>query len=229
MTSSVIKASPLSAATRAIVGHQRPGMPLRGQLDIALRLAPIRFDSSVAPPIARMISDAVMPDSLPNFLAKRKRQSSGRVAKDSGEINANEDGNLPPVARQKATMEAAPTRQRPKKPLTRFQRELMARLAALQAEMGLNHEQIAAYLGVGRTTWTNWTNGEVKPAEEAMIRLCHIGRVDMDWLYRGNIDRLPIGHAIRLTARLKGIDPDEAGVDVLFNAEEPSAVDSGGS
>lgn len=103
----------------------------------------------------------------------------------------------------------------PKKPPSNLNVDIAVRLRILQDEMGLNDERMGELVGVGRTTWTNWVNLENYPDVEAMLRLCRVGHVDMNWLYEGDLRGLALGLAIRLTARLHGIDPDEASAEVL--------------
>lgn len=102
-----------------------------------------------------------------------------------------------------------------RKPTSDLPRQLACRLRAIQAELGQTNGQMAAMVGVGITTWSNWLNAENRPDEEAMIRLCDQAGVTMEWLYRGRTDGMNVGHAIRLTARTKGIDPNAALLKVL--------------
>jgi hypothetical protein len=97
------------------------------------------------------------------------------------------------------------------KPESDFRRALRMRLRAIQAEMKKSDSEMGKLTGVGRTTWGQWV-GETgnKPAEEAMARLCGKAPINMDWLYRGKIDHLPLKLALRLELRIRGIDPDAA-------------------
>ncbi len=89
------------------------------------------------------------------------------------------------------------------------------RLRAIQAELGLSNEEMSTYVGGSSgAVWGNWVNELNMPEEAAMVRLCDWG-VTLDWIYRGNIEGIKIGKAIRLIARLKGIDPDQATAEVL--------------
>jgi transcriptional regulator with XRE-family HTH domain len=97
-----------------------------------------------------------------------------------------------------------------KKPAGDLQRDLSRRLRAVQAELRLSDPQMAAMLGVGRTRWNNWVTNANMPEEEAMIALCDIADINMDWLYRGQARKLPVALAIRLEARMQGMDPDQA-------------------
>ena len=104
---------------------------------------------------------------------------------------------------------------RGKKPPTVLALAISGRLRAIQAEMHKTNEQMADMLSVGLSRWTNWVNAENLPQEEVMIDLCEKAAISMDWLYRGDPSRIELGHIIRLTARLKGINPDSATADVL--------------
>lgn len=132
-------------------------------------------------------------------------------------MNASHSGMIGVMPRPRST-EPSPNRQRPKKRATQLQFAVAERLIALQAEVGLTDEKIAEKIGVSRTAWTNWKNLENKPEEEALVRLCHKYAVTMDWLYRGKTDQLPVAHAVRLTARLRGMNPDEATPAVLIES-----------
>lgn len=108
----------------------------------------------------------------------------------------------------------------PKKPPSDLKIAICRRLRALQAELDLTQEEMAALAGVSRQSWSHYV-GETSaamPAEEAMIALCEgvpqYG-LTLDWIYRGVTDCMPTRAAIRLTARLHGLDPDQAGAKVL--------------
>ena len=66
-----------------------------------------------------------------------------------------------------------------------LQQGIAARLRALQSELELTDRGMAARLGVGRSVWGAWVNARNMPNELAMIRLCEMAGVDMDWIYRG--------------------------------------------
>jgi transcriptional regulator with XRE-family HTH domain len=98
-----------------------------------------------------------------------------------------------------------------KKPITPFQAALIARLRAVQKEMGKSDSQMAQIVGdVGRTVWGQWVTGGNMPSEEAMVRLCDEAKITLDWLYRGKLRNIDPGLSIRLEMRVAGLDPDDA-------------------
>ena len=102
------------------------------------------------------------------------------------------------------------SRQKEKKPPSALQIRLAARLGAVMAELGKGPDQMADFVGAGRTTFTNWLKMENLPAEDSMIRLCDKTRLTMEWFYRERGEGVPLGLLIRLELRLAGIDPDKA-------------------
>lgn len=106
-------------------------------------------------------------------------------------------------------------RKTPKKPPSELQMRLSMRLKAIQQELGRSDAEMGKLVGVSRTRWGNWVNQENMPAEEAMVALCDLAQVSMEWLYRGFADRVPTKLLIRLEARMAGIDPDTASPEQL--------------
>jgi transcriptional regulator with XRE-family HTH domain len=102
-----------------------------------------------------------------------------------------------------------------KKPPSDLQTAVSRRLAAVQRELELSDDAIATRVGTNRTTWSNWINEQNMPEEAAMLKLCDIASLTLDWIYRGDLRLLPVDRAIRLEARLRGLDPDAATVEVL--------------
>lgn len=103
--------------------------------------------------------------------------------------------------------------------------DVVRRLRAIRAELGLSPPEMAERLGVSRTTYYNWeAENPTKPnfpAEEAMAKLCDLLRgLTLDYIYMGRVDTLPTGLAIRLTARELGEDPGSPG----FRPERAAAV-----
>lgn len=102
-----------------------------------------------------------------------------------------------------------------RKPASQLQKDVSARLRAVQAEFGKTDEAMGMMVGVSRSVWKNWTNEENFPDEQAMVALCDLAHITLDWIYRGKLESVPLQVAIRLTARLKGMNPNEATVAVL--------------
>jgi hypothetical protein len=106
-----------------------------------------------------------------------------------------------------------------KKPPTDLELAIAARLRAIQAEMGKTDEGMGEFVGCGRSNWANWINAGNMPKAEYMVRLCELASVTMDWLYRETLKAtMPLPLAIRLTARLRGTDPDRADASILVTA-----------
>lgn len=103
--------------------------------------------------------------------------------------------------------------------------EIVKRLRAIRAELGLSPAQMAERLRTGRTTYYNWEAENPSkpnfPAEEAMAELCEmLPGLTLDYIYRGRLDAIPSWLAIRLTARELGYDPDAKD----FRPEQVGAV-----
>jgi hypothetical protein len=98
----------------------------------------------------------------------------------------------------------------PKKPPGPLQIAVSARLAAVQEELNKSDAAMGKMLGCGRTTWGNWIHQQNMPEEGAMIRLCEMMGLSMEWIYRGIAATMPVRLFIRLELRLVGIDPDIA-------------------
>jgi transcriptional regulator with XRE-family HTH domain len=117
-----------------------------------------------------------------------------------------------------AHIKAAKALEAGKKPPTALGLEVAARLRAIQAELGKTDKTMAEALKIERSRWSNWVLGAM-PAEEAMIELCDVAHVTLEWIYRGKPDNMLLAHAIRLTARVRGLDPDRAGPEVLIDED----------
>jgi transcriptional regulator with XRE-family HTH domain len=99
------------------------------------------------------------------------------------------------------------------------------RLRAVQAELGKSDAEMAELVGASsRTVWSNWVNDGNMPEEEAMLRLCDEEGLTMDWIYRGVVDGVKLARVIRLTARLRGLNPDEATAKVLVEPLRPEQM-----
>lgn len=114
-----------------------------------------------------------------------------------------------------------------KKPPSVLKLRIARRLEAARAEFGISQEAMAQRIGATRSAWSNWVSpsSPEMPAEEAMIRLCQEARewgLNMDWLYRGVTDGLNAKAAIRLSARVHGLDPDSATGSVLELVADPT-------
>lgn len=101
-----------------------------------------------------------------------------------------------------------------------LQQEVAGRLRALRDELGMTEEEIAKRVGATRESWSNWVGRTAKanpPPVAKMIRLCgsENEHLTLDWIYRGVGDMVPHSRLVRLTARLLGMDPDEATQDIL--------------
>jgi transcriptional regulator with XRE-family HTH domain len=94
--------------------------------------------------------------------------------------------------------------------------DIARRLKAARVEMRHHPRVLAELLGTARSTYLGWEAGSRAkkpnfPSEEAMIRLCEImPGLTLDYLYRGRLDTMRTGLAIRLLAREMGLDPDAA-------------------
>ena len=95
------------------------------------------------------------------------------------------------------------------------QGKVAARLTAVRAHVGKNVTEMAAWLDVPRSRYSNWEHeGGNFPAEETIAALCdQVPGLTMDYIYRGRLDGMPIALAIQLTARELGEDPSAPGYD----------------
>ena len=94
------------------------------------------------------------------------------------------------------------------------QADIARRLQAVRDEIGANNTDLARRLGVARTRFLHWISDSESanfPAEEAMVALCDlVPGLTLDFIYRGKLDAVPHALAIRLQARVEGVNPDEA-------------------
>jgi transcriptional regulator with XRE-family HTH domain len=103
---------------------------------------------------------------------------------------------------------------------------LVSRVRVLMQEYGWIQDDLARETGMSNSAAGNFLSLANYPDEEAMVRLCEITGVSMDWLYRGNLDSVPTKLAIRLQARLLGLDPEAAHPGVLSQKVEMAQVRS---
>jgi transcriptional regulator with XRE-family HTH domain len=138
---------------------------------------------------------------------------------------------IPCNSKQMRCHRSSDTHSEPGRPMfpgmeTPLQQEVARRLRAVMGELKLNRRQMADYLGVAENRLGNWLGKGPKssmPAEEALILLCRkVPGLTLDYMYRGLLDHVPTGLAIRLMAREQGMDPDE-------RAPDPDAVLRAGS
>lgn len=103
-----------------------------------------------------------------------------------------------------------------KKPPSDLQKIVSARLRAIQKEMHLSDSGMADRLKIGRSRWSNWIGIENSnmPEERVLIDLCEMTGLTLDWIYRGKLAGLPLALAIRLEARVAGLDPDGTNEDL---------------
>jgi transcriptional regulator with XRE-family HTH domain len=96
---------------------------------------------------------------------------------------------------------------------TDMAKDIARRLRAIRMELGFDQAAMSSWLEIGRTRYVNWEKAENKPSEEAMVLLCDRTGVTLDYIYRGRLDAVQTGLAIRLTAREQGMDPDDPRFD----------------
>jgi len=134
-----------------------------------------------------------MPRSMSENLTSRKQEAPGRVRFSRETVRPPDgySGGMAKIVRS----------------------DVVRRLRAIRAELGLSPPQLAERLGVPRTTYYNWeAENPAKPnfpSEEAMAELCDLlPGLTMDYIYRGRLESMKASLAIRLTAREMGEDPD---------------------
>jgi transcriptional regulator with XRE-family HTH domain len=82
------------------------------------------------------------------------------------------------------------------------------RIAAVREELGFNQTQMAKFLGVHRSRYAQWEAGRHLPRDElAILRLCEMTDVTLDWLYRGSLAGMPSALGLRLESRVAGAPP----------------------
>lgn len=74
--------------------------------------------------------------------------------------------------------------------------EIGRRLGALREAMGLSQVTISQRLGLGPIPggpqkWNNWEHGRNQIPPDHATALCIMSGVDLDYIYRGNMDRVP--------------------------------------
>lgn len=85
--------------------------------------------------------------------------------------------------------------------------QVARRLRAVMADAGhISVQQLADLCGAERSAASNWINGYNLPPVDRMVRLVDELKLNLDWIYRGVPDALPMKTGIRLTAILEGVD-----------------------
>jgi len=103
--------------------------------------------------------------------------------------------------------------------------DIARRIIAVRGELKLHPKDLAPLLGTTRPTYLGWEAGSRAkkpsfPSEEGMIALCDLlPGLTMDYLYRGKLDTMRTGLAIRLIAHEIGLDPDAPGFDATVAAQ----------
>ncbi len=85
---------------------------------------------------------------------------------------------------------------------------IAVRLRALKTVTAATDKQLAAYMGIGRTSFSNAIGmnrkDRFKPKEEAIVQLCNRSGLTTDFIYRGLYAGVPYELAIALQAALAG-------------------------
>ena len=93
--------------------------------------------------------------------------------------------------------------------------QVARRLRAVMADAGhINVNQLAELCGVERSAASNWVNGYNLPPVDKMVKLVEELGLNLDWIYRGVADALPMKTGIRLTAILMDVDWKAEGASV---------------
>jgi DNA-binding XRE family transcriptional regulator len=73
-------------------------------------------------------------------------------------------------------------------------KRLYATRIAIGRELGhaVSADMLASWLGVGRTAFSNWENGENLASVPAMLRLAARFGYTLEWIYAGKIGTLPL-------------------------------------
>ena len=88
------------------------------------------------------------------------------------------------------------------------------RLRELRTEKSLFQKDVAAYLGIDRTTYVKYESGASEPPIETLIKLCNYYGVSLDYLVgKSNEKEIPDDEADRVRSEvlniLTGLSPDE--------------------
>lgn len=75
------------------------------------------------------------------------------------------------------------------------------RLLAVRDALGWHQERFAQEIGVERTTLANWEGGKRMPDVLAMVRLYQRFDIPLEWIYAGELGRLPYDIADKLRDR----------------------------
>jgi len=76
--------------------------------------------------------------------------------------------------------------------------DLAYRLRITRKSRGLKREDVYLYVGVGRTTYSQWESGARNPSRKSFDPLCRVLGVTSDWLLFGRLDGLPHGLVLKL-------------------------------
>ena len=75
-----------------------------------------------------------------------------------------------------------------------FERTIRERLIQLREEAGLSQEEMAAKIGVSRSTVRGWETGVNLPGASALIKIAELYGVPIDYLFgREELEKLYVG------------------------------------
>ncbi len=76
------------------------------------------------------------------------------------------------------------------------------RLKITRSALGLTQKGIATPLSVTREAYTQWETGAREPSWQMAVELCEAYDLSLDWIYRGDMTRLPPGLQDKIRDRL---------------------------
>lgn len=82
----------------------------------------------------------------------------------------------------------------------------MEHLKKLREKKGLLQKDVAAVLGVDRTTYVKYERGDSDPGKENIVKLANFFNVSTDYILENTDEPTPVDSVVSLDQQLSGLD-----------------------
>jgi transcriptional regulator with XRE-family HTH domain len=112
-----------------------------------------------------------------------------------------------------------------RRPVSKLANGTDARLKAARLALGLSQRKIAKELGVAANRWNQWETGQHDPSILTMVALKLRYDITLDWIYAGDIRRIPVEIADRIRDIAKAPDAPVGLTSALGLPLSPTAAE----